>query len=293
MPLHGPVLIATDLGEGAEEALRQGDALARTLDAPLHVCHVLPELLSLDPLFPQLGLRAALAAPELETKAAEAVADQVAAVTGRGPEDFDVVMQTGAPHAGIVQAAELVGAGLVVLAAHSTRKSAGTLSGVAERVVRHAHCAVLVARPSAAGTVLGATDFSDPALPAVEAAVAEARRRRSPLALIHCLDLLPPGVVGYEVPPLSAEVVAAMRAQSQQRLEHALARFQAAGSLTIAEGPAGATIVKTAAALPAELVVVGTHGRTGLRRFVLGSVAEAVVRAAACSGLVVRLAGKA
>jgi nucleotide-binding universal stress UspA family protein len=289
MPLQGPVLVATDLSEGAEEALRQGDALARGLGAPLIVCHVLPELLSLDPLFPQLKLRDALAAPELEAKAADAVQRQVTGVTGRGGDDLELVMQMGAPHAGIVQAAEAAGAGVVVLGARGTRKNPGAVGGVAEQVVRHAHCAVLLARPSAAGAVLGATDFSDPALPAVEAAVAEARRRHSPLALMHCLDLVPPGVVGYDVPPLSAEVVAAMRAQATHRLEDALARFQAAGSLTVVEGPAGPMIVKTAAALPAELVVVGTHGRTGLRRFVLGSVAEVVVRTAACSVLVVRL----
>jgi nucleotide-binding universal stress UspA family protein len=293
MPLQGPVLVASDLSEGADEALRQGNALARSLNASLHVCHVLPELLSLDPLFPQLNLRDALAAPEMEAKAADALEEQVKDVTGREPGTFEVMLQTGAPHAGIVQAAESLVAGVVVLGAAGTGRRVGSLGGVAERVVRNAHCAVLVARPSPPGAVLGATDFSDPALPAVEAAVAEARRRGVPLALIYSMDLLPPGVVGYEVPPLSAEVIAAMRAQSEERLKEALARLGAEGTLTIAEGPAGPTIVKTAASLPAELVVVGTHGRTGLRRFVLGSVAEAVVRSAPCSALVVRLGHRA
>src|SRR4051794_8509331 len=95
MPVRGPVLVATDLSEGAEEALRQGDLLARRLDAPLHVCHVLPELLGLDPLFPQLNLRHALAAPEIEAKAAEALERQVAAVTGREPGDYEVALPVG------------------------------------------------------------------------------------------------------------------------------------------------------------------------------------------------------
>jgi nucleotide-binding universal stress UspA family protein len=49
--------------------------------------------------------------------------------------------------------------------------------------------------------------------------------------------------------------------------------------------------VEAAAKLDAELIVVGTAGRTGLDRFMLGSVAEAVVRTAPCSVLVVRLGG--
>jgi nucleotide-binding universal stress UspA family protein len=98
-----------------------------------------------------------------------------------------------------------------------------------------------------------------------------------------------PGVVGYEVPPLGPEVVAAMRAQWMHRMEESAAKVNARAELRIEEGPAGPLIVKLTADLPAALVVVGTHGRTGLRRLVLGSVAEAVVRNAPASVLVVRL----
>jgi len=148
-----------------------------------------------------------------------------------------------------------------------------------------------VARPAPAGrpAVVAAVDASDPALEALGAAAAEATRREAPLVVVHCMDLLLPGVVGYEVPPLGPEVVAAMRAQWMHRMEEAVAKVNARADLRIEEGPAGPLIVKLAAELPAALVVVGTHGRTGLRRLVLGSVAEAVVRTASTSVLVVRL----
>jgi nucleotide-binding universal stress UspA family protein len=80
-----------------------------------------------------------------------------------------------------------------------------------------------------------------------------------------------------------------MRAQWQHRIEESLSKVNAQAQLRIEEGPAGPLIAKLAGELPAELVVVGTHGRTGLRRLVLGSVAEAVVRTAPSSVLVVRL----
>jgi universal stress protein A len=54
-------------------------------------------------------------------------------------------------------------------------------------------------------------------------------------------------------------------------------------------GAAAQTIVDLADSARAELVVVGTHGRTGLSRLTLGSTAEAVIQSARCSVLVVRL----
>lgn len=300
MPIQRPVLVATDLSAGGDEALRQGDEHARSLGAPLIVCHVLPEVLSLDPLFPQLNLYEALSIPEIERRAGEALEQRITAVLGHPAGEVVISMSSGSPHGTILEVAEKKRAGLLVLGARGAQASsrpAVLLGGVAERVVRHAACPVLVARPgpAAGGVVVGATDFSDPALPAVEAGVSEARRRGLPVIIVHCMDLLPPGVIGYEVPPISAEVVAGMRQHWERRLEEALGRFGAGanGRYVLAEGPAGAMIVESAREAGAALVVVGTHGRTGLRRLVLGSVAEAVVRNAPCSVLVVRLADAA
>jgi nucleotide-binding universal stress UspA family protein len=55
------------------------------------------------------------------------------------------------------------------------------------------------------------------------------------------------------------------------------------------EGDAGTEIVKYAAEVRADVIVIGTHGRTGLDRLMMGSVAERVVRDAPCSVLVVKL----
>ena len=287
MWITGPVLAATDLGEGADEALRQADVLARAAGVALHVCHVLPEALRVDPLFPQLNLRDALDAPELEREVGEALEERVEAVTGRTGDDFVLELSSGSAPAGIVEAADRIAAGLVVVGAQGAGKKA--LGGVAERVVRHAHCHVLVARTCSGAAVLAATDASEPAQAALAVAAAEAVRREAPLVVVHCMDLLFPGVVGYELPPLGPDVIAAMRAQWVQRLEASLAQIKARGEVRVEEGPAGPLIAKLAAELPAALVVVGTHGHTGLRRLMLGSVAEAAVRTAPASVLVIRL----
>jgi nucleotide-binding universal stress UspA family protein len=164
--LAGPVLVATDLGPGSDEALRQGHALANALGGPLHVCHVMPDLLTVRMLFPQVQQRDDAAVQDLEQHAGDLVRVSVERLTGRPPRDFRAAVVSGSPHSGILRQAETIGAGVIVVGAGS----------VAERVVRYARSPVLVARPSSPGVVLAATDFSDSALPAVAAGAAEATR---------------------------------------------------------------------------------------------------------------------
>jgi nucleotide-binding universal stress UspA family protein len=73
---------------------------------------------------------------------------------------------------------------------------------------------------------------------------------------------------------------------ANEALVHATKLEQVA--VYVAPGSAAERIVSLAAAVDAELIVVGTHGRTGLSRLVLGSVAEEVVRTASCGVLVIR-----
>ena len=172
------------------------------------------------------------------------------------------------------------------------------LGSVAERVARYAHCSVLVSRPQRAGAVvLAATDLSDPSLPAVAAAAKEAGARSLPLIVAHVVD---DWFVSYGsragaffgtrvlLPPLDAQIRS--RASLMRSLRQAMDRFGADGQALVLDGDVAAAIVSAAEAQRAELLVVGTHGRTGLKRVVLGSVAEELVRLAHCSVLVVRQA---
>ncbi len=87
----------------------------------------------------------------------------------------------------------------------------------------------------------------------------------------------------------SPQIADALRADVLSRLQACFDRFHAEGERLVVDGPAAVAIVKAARELPAELVVVGTRGRTGLSRLALGSVAETIVSSAPCSVLVVRL----
>jgi len=288
--IKGPILAAMDLDNGSDDLLRQADALAHSYNVKLSVCHVLPEIFAVRPLFPQLHLDDALKSSELETAVRDALLERIRTVINRESPQTGIEIEQGTVHSGILRAAERIGAGAVVVGGKVDHGGRHILGHAAEHVVRYAHCPVLVARPSPAGKVLAATDFSDPALPAVEAGAAEARRRKADLTIIHAIDLLP--MVSpfygefYNGPPM--DLSDQMRDLWQQRLDECVHHFKAKGGGLLRNGPAASTILSAASELPAQLLVVGTHGRTGLNRIALGSVAEAVVRGAPCSVLVVR-----
>ncbi len=291
--IKGPILAAMDLDKGSEELLRQADALARSYKAKLSVCHVLPEIFAVRPLYPQLHLDDALKLSELEAKVRDALLARIRTVTAREPSQIEIEIEQGTVHSGILRAAENIGAGAVVVGGKVDHSGLHILGSAAEHVVRYAKCPVLVARHSPAGKVLAATDFSDTALPAIEAGVAEARHRKADLTIIHALDLLPTmsPFYGefYNSPPLM-DLSDPMRKIWQQRLDECVHHFKAKGGGLLCDGPAAPAILSAASELPAQLLVVGTHGRTGLSRLMaLGSVAQTVVRTAPCSVLVVRL----
>lgn len=168
--------------------------------------------------------------------------------------------------------------------------------GHSRQIVRHARCPVLlVKRDSHQKQVLAATDFSDPSLPAVAAAAEESQIGGSQLILMHSLDLIQTftseGMTGtiYPADFLSQGDLEVLTKQVRQHLHEALQKYSVQGSTRVSHGPAGWAIVQMAEQLDAELIVVGTLGRTGLARLFLGSVCEFVIRHAPCLVLAVRL----
>lgn len=281
------VLCATDLSGAGDEALRQGHEAARALKGRLVVLHVLPDPLRHHPILP-LGRKPRYTGlPEAHEQATDAMRAQLDRALGSDAA-ADLQIEHGIPHAAIIECAEAVHASLIVVGA-----SPSHVGHEAERVVRYAHCPVLVARPRAgAGGVLVATDLSDAALPAVAAGVAEARRRRSPLALLHVVDMRPlmaqPDFNATAV-PLTNALRRSLLGAARARLQKALGRFRAPGDLLVESGEPVGAILDKAERRHCSLLVLGTAGATGLKRMVLGSVAEAVLRRAPCSTLVVRL----
>jgi nucleotide-binding universal stress UspA family protein len=291
MMLRGPVLVGTNLTEAAEAALRQGSDLARALDSRLIVCHVIPELLPDGALFDEFRKANLQARDSILAHARVAVQAQLDSVLA-DPSDaaVDVVLDTGTPHVGLLRQAEQTGSGMVVTGAGS----------VPLDVVRHAATPVFVARRSPRGPVVGATDFSDPSLPALHVAASEARRRGASLHLLHAFDVdlfsagashAPAAALPYLAgkSAIAMEGLDGLRALAENRLRQTLAETGVAGEVAVVSGHAVDVVVHYAESVGAELIVVGTHGRSGLKRLTLGSTAASVIGFAPCSVLVVRL----
>jgi nucleotide-binding universal stress UspA family protein len=296
MALGDKVLVATDLSESADEAIRQGHFYAEEAGGKLVVCHVVHELLRYSPLFPQRVQAETEALIAIERQAANAVEQRVSTVTGRASESFEVNITTGAAEAEVLRVAEEVGATLIVTGSRGLTGITRLLLGnVAERIVRYAHCPVLVARKhEPTNRILSPTDLSEHATPAVDLAAQIAQRRASSLIVMHSLDILPRPAFGFTVPfgglPVipPPEVVAQARTGADEVLSGMLERLGVKGERRVVDGDAATSILQTADQTGVDLVVVSTHGRTGFARVALGSVAEKVVRGAHCSVLVVR-----
>jgi nucleotide-binding universal stress UspA family protein len=293
------ILAALDFGEPALEALRQARALAHGVDGTLALCHVLPAVRDLSLVYPQGGIVVEAEQIAEVERTRKALAEH--ARTKLGLETEEVFVERGEPYAEIVRRAETCGAEFIVVGSHGRSGLARVVLGsVAERVARHAHCSVLVARPvRSGGVVLAATDLSDPSLSAVTAGAAAAARSRARLVVVSVLDWASPAAVQglgviVAIPALPPpELYRQVRGALQSMIEAAIERVGASGEARVLEGSVASSIVGCAEELGAELIVVGARGRTGLARLALGSVAERVIRGAGCSVLAVRQARRA
>ena len=138
--------------------------------------------------------------------------------------------------------------------------------------------------------ILHATDFSRASGPAFAAALGMAKQDRARLYLLHVL--IPPSpVLGDERPSSYVELEARARRDAEGRLAAAAAKAKKAGirvQTKLIEGAPSEEILRAGRRQRPDLIVIGTHGRTGLGRAFMGSVAERVLQRASCPVLTVR-----
>ncbi|HEY7203951.1 MAG TPA: universal stress protein [Methylomirabilota bacterium] len=141
--------------------------------------------------------------------------------------------------------------------------------------------------------ILHATDFSPASTPALRWAVELARANRSQLLVLHVMAppvLAMPGE-GYVSPALYEDLERSARAQARKRLDAIVAKARKAGARAtglVLEGVPHELIARAARSRKVDLIVIGTHGRSGLAKLFLGSVATRVVSMAPRPVLTVR-----
>jgi nucleotide-binding universal stress UspA family protein len=290
------LFVAIDFSPNSDEALRQAHDRALSTGAQLAVCHIVTNELRSNLLFPDISRITALKFPLEMKQIAEAAAARVAEITGRTEGEFELIVDDGTPQALILNRAEEWLADLIIVGSHGQTSAADALLGsVTDSVIRHAHCPVLIVRPGKrTGRIVAGTDFSDPVLPALRAAGDEAERTGAELTVVHSLDMVwslaayPALAFGGAPFNISAEQIKELELVATQRLEESLKQLNVSGDTLVTTGPAGRALIDIASERKADLIVVGTIGRTGLRRALLGSVAETVAKGAPCSVLIIR-----
>jgi nucleotide-binding universal stress UspA family protein len=140
--------------------------------------------------------------------------------------------------------------------------------------------------------ILHPSDFSPASGAAFKKAIEMAKAGRAELMVVHVVSpIVPVGQDGYVSPKMYEEIAASTRAWAQKQLDKLLAKAKQAGVRAkgfVLEGSAHEQIARFARSKHTDLLVMGTHGRSGLAKLFLGSVAGRVVAAAPCPVLTVR-----
>jgi nucleotide-binding universal stress UspA family protein len=273
------ILHPTDFSEPAGRAFQLAASLARSQRAQLLVLHV-PEPEALE-FRPQPG------APPVEQ-----IAQRLERLRSEAPgAAVELRIIPGDPVEEILKTARETGCALIVMGTLGLTGLARLLLGsVAEQVVRKAPCPVMTVKAPAAAapvrTILYPTDFSKPCEEAFRVACDLAKDSSARLLVLHVA--IPPAIAPTHMPmpvPLPED--------HQEKLTELLHRLQASApdvrmDCRVAKGDAAAGILDAAQDTPCELLVMGTHGRTGLGRAFMGSVAEQVLRTAPCPVITVR-----
>jgi nucleotide-binding universal stress UspA family protein len=146
------------------------------------------------------------------------------------------------------------------------------------------------ATPFRGQRILVPIDFSDPSRAALRYADSLARQFGGKLILLYALE--PVATHDFDYHPLviePAEATAKAERFLRQLCEREKVDASSVAQIVVRNGVAHAEITKAVKDLNADLIVIATHGRTGLKHVLLGSTAERVVRHAECPVLVVRM----
>ncbi|MGH8094079.1 MAG: universal stress protein [Chthoniobacterales bacterium] len=291
------VLVPIDFSKLSGPAIEIAKDLARRFDASIHLVHV-HEFYYSPGLLAPVPLSVMTYRDDAATRRARRLR-MLAKKNGLAPENCHFM--AGAPtFQEICKLAGQIGADLIVMPTHGytgiTRFFGGS---TAERIVQHSPCPVLVrreARESSAAQrrgfdhILVPVDFSQPSFQALEYAIELAERMASRLTIFHAVPLADAFTAdGFAMYDLSALEEAARRdAEDQMQRFVGLAKFcRVPFETVITVAPAVSEICAFAEKSNVDLIITATHGRTGLKHLLMGSVAENLVRHASRPVLVV------
>lgn len=296
------ILFPTDFSDASRAALDHALLWSELHEAELLLLHVL-SLRTADPFHPEHHFPEPDELEERLHSLAEGEMSKLLAAHQERPLSIrKSVSRAPEVERGILETADAEDCDLLVMGTHGRRGPAHLLIGsVTAEVLRRSDRPVLVV-PSRDGRtashlkrVLAAIDFSASSLSAAKVARELAAGTGAVLELFHVVPELEvplpmnPGGLGTLATPVQDLIPAARAALDRIAAEPgAEAKIES----EVWQGPAASSILNRATETGADLVVVATHGHSGLDRWLLGSVAEKVARLSKCPVLVIPAHGK-
>ena len=211
----------------------------------------------------------------------------------------DPVVGEGDPKHVILEHAAAMGADLIIVGAHGmSALEQFFLGSVSKAVLRFAPCSVAIVRKTEGARVLLAVDGSAASECAAESLAARPWPAGTEIRVLGAVELGMSALQGaFEIPAFDAKHLESQRAAAMKRTEDAIGsarKILEAGGLktsesisVLAQAPKE-IILQEAAEWPADWIVLGSHGSSGLSRFLIGSTSETVATHATCSVEVVR-----
>lgn len=290
------ILVGCDLSDGSDTAIDRALVIAGQHGAHVVLVHAQADDAPIENVDNEMLQQIGEVTAAVRLEEARGLADRLAVLQGRGIT-AEAVSRSGPPGEVMAAVATERAAELIVVGTHGrTGLSRFLIGSQATEVVRHAPCDVLVCRGPAAKhpfqRLLVASDFS----PAAAKAVEHGAQLTAPGALVEVVHAwqLPAGswgatLLGQARFPWSTvrdAVLASAKAQADKVIAGA-ADLGHPIHVELVQGSPSAVITQTAERGNHDLIAVGAHGHRGVRRLLLGSVAESTIRHAPCSVLVV------
>ena len=281
MKLLEHVLVPIDFGPRTDSVIAAATCLAETFGCQVHLLHVLPEI---DDALPE--------ALEVMRMARQGAAGRLAEVRSRleeaGASTAEEIVAEGSPFDQIILHAEEIEANVIMVGSRNDDGAAGLRIGMtAERLCRMASTPVwVVAAESTTGPtrILCPVDCSSPSKRALQSAIHLARRFDARLFVLHVIR--PVSTSSGLIPSVQRGMQQKHVASETTRFEGFLGEFDFHGirwEKAVREGIPADTIIATVSEFSADLVIMGSVGRTGLSQVFLGSVAGKVARQLQCS----------
>jgi nucleotide-binding universal stress UspA family protein len=273
------VMLATDFSTPAMTAATAALQLAKAFEGHITLAHVAR---------PGGPLSAAGTADALEILHEEHFRS--------APDVERLVLEAERPPYAICDAAKEANTDLIVAGRHGEHGLAERLIGTTtERIARHAPCSVYVSHPTRREQpvmlkhIIVATDLSEHAVAAVRTAAALARKFDAYVTIAHVFDLVPAVELLQEPYDLHGDTsFHGILTDKLEELRKEHLEGMPAGVKVLRGKSTLKTLCQLASDEEADLLIAGTHGLTGVPRFLLGSVAERLIRHAPCSVLITR-----